>query len=190
MNQEKDKPAEQTPAETPEAEVAQAEQVAADSSQAESQPVEQLQRQAEQIAELENRLLRLHADFDNYRKRTLRDRDEQVTLAEMALLRSMLPVLDNFDRALAVLPQEEAAWAEGVRLVHRQWLNVLAEQGLTAVDCLSQPFDPNLHEAVMRDESGEAEEGTILQELQRGYQYKSKLLRPSMVKVAVHPTSS
>ncbi len=142
-----------------------------------------IEQQASQIAELERQNLRLHADFDNYRKRTLRDREEQITQAEAALLRGMLPVLDNFERALSALPADQA-WAEGVRLVHRQWLQVLTAQGLAVVDC-AVPFDPNVHEAVMRDESGDQPDGTILQELQRGYQYKGKLLRPSMVKVAV-----
>lgn len=154
------------------------------------QPVElpeqdQVQQQAQQIAELENRLLRLHADFDNYRKRVMREREDMVSQAEAALVRSLLPVLDNFDRALSTLPESgEVAWAEGIRLVHRQLQNTLTQQGLEVIECAQQSFDPKLHEAVMRDDSGEAEDGTILQELQRGYQYQGRLLRPSMVKVA------
>lgn len=147
-----------------------------------------IEQQATQIAELEKQILRLHADFDNYRKRTLRDREEQITQAEAALLRAMLPVLDNFERALSALPADQA-WAEGISLVHRQWMQVLAAQGLAVVDCAG-PFDPNVHEAVMRDESGDEPDGTILQELQRGYQYKGRLLRPSMVKVAVGPAGT
>ncbi len=134
------------------------------------------------IAELEQRMIRLHADFDNYRKRTQREREEQAIWVEAELVRKLLPVLDNFERALEAMPEEQS-WAEGVKLVYRQLLDVLTQQGLTLTDC-GQPFDPNLHEAVMRDDSGTEPDGTILQELQRGYQYKGKLLRPSMVKVA------
>lgn len=151
----------------------------------EPSPEELLQQQ---VAELENRLLRLHADFDNYRRRTLREREESGSQAEAAIVRGLLPVLDNFDRALAALPEGgEAAWVDGVRLVQRQLLDVLTQQGLQPIASLEQIFDPNLHEAVMRDESGDTPDGTILQELQRGYQFKGKLLRPSMVKVASQP---
>lgn len=138
-----------------------------------------------QTAELENRLLRLQADFDNFRKRTARERLEQTALAEAALVANLLPVLDNFDRALANLPQEaDTSWAEGVQLVHKQLLDVLGQQGLERVNC-EQPFDPNLHEAVMRETCTDDEaEGTILQEFQPGYLYQGRLLRPSMVKVA------
>lgn len=135
--------------------------------------------------ELENRLLRLQADFDNFRKRTARERLEQAALAEAALVASLLPVLDNFDRALANLPEEaEVTWAEGVQLVHKQLLDVLGQHGLARIDC-QQAFDPNVHEAVMREMCADDEaDGTILQELQPGYLYQGKLLRPSMVKVA------
>lgn len=138
-----------------------------------------------QEAELENRLLRLHAEFDNFRKRTARERLEQATLAEAELLAHLLPVLDNFDRALANLPQDaDVSWAEGVQLVYKQLLDVLGQQGLERINC-QQPFDPNIHEAVMREICDDDEaEGTILQELQPGYLYQGKLLRPSMVKVA------
>ena len=171
---------------TPPVEASEAEPI----SGADAEPgIDQLrQLQEQQIADLENHLIRLHADFDNYRRRVMRDREEQTTQVEAAVLRCLLPVLDNFDRALSVFPEEgEMAWVEGVRLVQRQLTSVLNEQGLQAIDCQEQSFDPNLHEAVMRDESGEAEDGTILQELQRGYQYKGKVLRPSMVKVASQP---
>ncbi|NLW17402.1 MAG: nucleotide exchange factor GrpE [Firmicutes bacterium] len=135
--------------------------------------------------ELEDRLLRLHAEFDNYRKRTARERAEQATIAQAALVSSLLPVLDNFERALANLPSEaDTGWAEGVQLVHKQLLEVLSQQGLERIDC-EQPFDPNVHEAVMREACGEeVAEGTILQELQPGYLFQGRLLRPSMVKVA------
>lgn len=137
--------------------------------------------------ELENRLLRLQADFDNFRKRTARERLEQAKLAEAALVTNLLPVLDNFDRALANLPQEaDTSWAEGVQLVHKQLLDVLGQQGLERINC-AQPFDPNIHEAVMREAcTNDEAEGTILQELQSGYLYQGRLLRPSMVKVATN----
>lgn len=145
---------------------------------------EQQQALQETLQEMEHRLLRLQADFDNYRKRTQRERLEQAVLAEAALVSNLLPVLDNFDRALANLPEAGAAWAEGVQLVYRQLLDVLQQQGLELIDC-QRPFDPNVHEAVMRETcDSDVEDGTILQEFQKGYMYKGKLLRPSKVKVA------
>lgn len=137
-------------------------------------------------SELKGQLLRLHADFDNFRKRTARERLEQAVAAEAALVSHLLPVLDNFDRALANLSEESEAapWAAGVQLVHKQLLDVLGQQGLTRIDC-QQPFDPNVHEAVMREPcTDDDSEGSILQELQPGYLYQGRLLRPSMVKVA------
>lgn len=140
-----------------------------------------------QEVELENRLLRLQADFDNFRKRTARERLEQATLAEAALVANLLPVLDNFERGLANLPQEaDRSWVEGIQLVHKQLLDVLGQQGLERINC-ERPFDPNIHEAVMRAACTDDEaEGTILQELQPGYLYQGRLLRPSMVKVATN----
>lgn len=138
-----------------------------------------------EAAELENRLLRLQAEFTNYRRRTERERLEQAVRAEASLVQTLLPVLDNFERALANLPAEaDAAWIEGVRLVQKQLLDVLGQQGLERIDC-EQAFDPNIHEAVMRQACvDDVAEGTILQELQPGFLYQGKLLRPSMVKVA------
>jgi len=158
-------------------------QTAEDGSTQQAEGAEECRTQLEQ--ELENRLLRLHAEFDNYRKRTARERLEQSTIAQADLVTSLLPVLDNFERALANLPQEgDTAWAEGVQLVHKQLLDVLGQQGLERIDC-NQPFDPNVHEAVMRETCGEeVADGTILQELQPGYLFQGRLLRPSMVKVA------
>lgn len=139
----------------------------------------------QQADEMLQRLQRLQADFDNYRKRTVREKEDFAAFAEAALVKGLLPILDNFDRALSSLPESEAAWADGIKLVQRQLMTVLEQQGMTLIDSLGQPFDPNLHEAVMRDDQADAEDGTILAELQKGYMYKGRLLRPSMVKVAV-----
>lgn len=136
-------------------------------------------------AELENRLLRLQAEFANYRRRTERERLEQAVRAEANFVDPLLPVLDNFERALASLPTEaDVSWVQGVQLVYKQLLDVLGQQGLERINC-EQPFDPNIHEAVMREVCGDdVADGTILQELQPGFLYQGKLLRPSMVKVA------
>ncbi len=141
--------------------------------------------QNQQVDEMQQRLQRLQADFDNYRKRTIREKEDFATFAEAALIKGLLPVLDNFDRAVVNLPENEAAWADGIRMVQRQLLAALEQQGMSPIDSLGQPFDPNMHEAVMRDDQADAEDGTVLAELQKGYMYKGKLLRPSMVKVAV-----
>ncbi|MGI6344442.1 MAG: nucleotide exchange factor GrpE [Bacillota bacterium] len=143
----------------------------------------ELQELQLELEELNRRYIRLQADFDNYRKRTLREREEQSVLAELALLENLLPVLDNFERALANCPSDDP-WVEGVLLVQRQLLDILKRCGLEPIECLHQPFDPNLHEAVQREESSEVPDGTVLRELKTGYLYKGRLLRASVVIVS------
>jgi len=138
------------------------------------------------LEEYKNRLLRSQADFDNFRRRTQREKEELVKFASAELIIRLLPVLDNFERAIAAAKSsgDFEALAKGVDMIHRQLLQVLEQEGLKPMETVGQPFNPEFHEAVMRVESGEYEEGTVVEELQRGYMLKDRVIRPAMVKVS------
>ncbi|MGB9456994.1 MAG: nucleotide exchange factor GrpE [Bryobacteraceae bacterium] len=137
-------------------------------------------------AELEDRMLRARAEFDNARRRAERERSEFLQFAAMDLIMQLLPVVDDFERALKV---ETAGreYAKGIELIYQRLIETLKKIGLEPIDTSGQKFDPNLHQAVDRVETEEAEDMAILSEYQRGYKFKGKLLRPAMVKVAVRP---
>ncbi|MFZ5590694.1 MAG: nucleotide exchange factor GrpE [Bacillota bacterium] len=130
------------------------------------------------------RLARLQADFDNYRKRTLREKEELLKFAAEKLIGQLLPVLDNFERALAAPEGDGAAFRSGVEMIYRQLMDILNREGLEPLQCVGQPFDPARHEAVMRQPAGERPENTVLAELQKGYILHGKVIRPAMVCVA------
>lgn len=130
-----------------------------------------------------DRLVRLQADFDNFRKRAGRDSERQRTSATADLMRHLLPVLDNLDRALRTCSGDDSM-RRGVELIHQQMIDLLAKEGLQPVPAVGEPFDPHLHEAVDVIDSPGVEPGMVLEEMQRGYRYKDRLIRPSLVKVA------
>ena len=137
-------------------------------------------------ADLQDRLLRQRAEFDNYRRRADRERSEYLQYAAMDLVREILPVLDDFERAL----EHETAdqdYAKGVELIYQRLAEILKKMGLEPVETGGRRFDPNLHQAVQRVETDAAEDQVILSEFQKGYNFRGKLLRPAMVKVAVKP---
>jgi len=139
--------------------------------------------------ELYDRLLRATAEFDNYRKRTERERREQAEFAAADLIRDLLPLLDDLHRALAAVQTAEAGgppdtFLDGIELIRRQFLDVLRRRGVEAIDAVGQDFDPEWHEAVAREQVEGAREGEIVAEIRRGYRMGPRLLRPSMVKVA------
>lgn len=137
---------------------------------------------------LYDRWLRLQAEFENYRKRTRREIDELRERAAEELVRSLLPVVDNLERALdagAAADEQAKPFVDGVRMVHRQLMQVLGEAGLAPIEALGAPFDPHRHEAVMREETDAFADGHVMEEIQRGYDFNGRVLRPSMVKVAV-----
>ena len=138
-------------------------------------------------AELQEQLLRRQADFENFRRRAERDRSEFLQFAGMELVRELLPVLDDFSRALKV-EGASAEYARGIELIYNRLYDSLKKMGLEPIDTTGQKFDPNLHQAVDRVETDDEEDHQILEEYQRGYKFKGKLLRPSMVKVAVRPS--
>jgi molecular chaperone GrpE len=131
-----------------------------------------------------DRWLRKGAEFDNYRKRVERERREQADQAVVDLLQELLLVVDDFDRALTVGGDEGGAYRKGVELIHGKLHDLLRKQGVTAMDVLGADFDPNVHMAVMHEESPEHREGEVIGELQKGYLLHDRLLRPAMVKVA------
>jgi len=133
--------------------------------------------------DLRDRLLRATAEFDNYRKRTDRERRELNEAASIDLIRDVLPVIDDFERALAA-PGWEPNTRRGIELIHRQLLDTLRRRGVEPLDVLGQPFDPSWHEAVAADPANGRPDGEITAEVRRGYRLGQRLLRPAQVKVA------
>ena len=138
---------------------------------------------------LQERLLRLQADFENFKKRVDRERGDFYRQATASLVARLLPVIDNLERALATGPKsdEKGAFREGVILIHRQLLEELKKEGLVPIDCVGQTFDPNLHEAVATDNSSTIPADTVIEELQRGYRFQDHLLRAAGVRVSLGP---
>jgi molecular chaperone GrpE len=175
------------PTNTPEVSEAQVEE-APRPDPAEAVTAERDQLQAEN-ADLQDRLLRRQAEFENFRRRTERDRSDFLQYAGMEIVRDILPILDDFERALKI-ESSDADYRKGVELIYQRLLETLKKIGLEPIEAtIGQEFDPNLHQAVVREETGEAPDNTITDEFQRGYNFKGKLLRPAMVKVAVKPRS-
>ena len=137
-------------------------------------------------ADLADRVLRARAEFDNARRRTERERSDFLQFAAMDLVKEVLPVLDDFERALKV-ETADRNYAKGVELIYQRLSETLKKLGLEPIESVGRPFDPNLHQAVERVETEEAEDHTVLGEFQRGYNFKGKMLRPAMVRVAVKP---
>ena len=134
---------------------------------------------------LQDRLLRTAAEFDNYRKRMDRERRELSEYAAASVVRDLLPILDNFERALQAPAGPEAeTFRKGIELIHKQMLDLLLKRGVKPIEALGTDFDPNFHEAVIHEVSDAHREGEVMQELQRGYMLGDRLLRPAMVKVA------
>jgi len=144
---------------------------------------EQTDELAAERDELVDRLQRLQAEFENYRKRSARDQQALVARAHERLVKELLPILDDLGRALeAAELHEEAALEDGVRLVHRQLTDVLTKEGLTEIET-DGAFDPNVHEALLSQPS-DAETGTVLEVLQKGYRLGDRVLRPARVAIA------
>jgi molecular chaperone GrpE len=151
-------------------------------------PLESLTAERDKLAaekaDLEDRLLRSRAEFQNARSRFERERSEYLQFASMDLVKALLPVLDDFERAMrADTPDRE--YAKGIELIYQRMYENLKKTGLEPIETAGKRFDPNLHQAIERVEDADAEDQAILGEFQRGYQFKGKLLRPAMVKVAV-----
>ena len=139
----------------------------------------------EQIEELNDKLKRQMAEFDNFRKRTEKEKTQMYDMGAKSIIEKILPVIDNFERGLAAVPEEqrEDAFDVGMDKVYRQMLTELDASGVKPIEAVGQEFDPNFHNAVMQVESEEYDSGVVAQELQKGYMYKDSVVRHSMVAV-------
>ncbi|MGE5723634.1 MAG: nucleotide exchange factor GrpE [Acidobacteriota bacterium] len=131
-----------------------------------------------------DRMARLQAEFDNARKRAAREQQEYKDFALADALKNLLPILDSFDRALQAKVQKAEDFRSGVELIRKQFQDALEKLGLRPIPARGEPFDPRLHEAIEMVDSNEVKDHHVLDELQRGYKLKDRLLRPSMVRVA------
>jgi len=147
-----------------------------------SNPLEEVRREKDS---LQDRLLRTAAEFDNYRKRIERERRDLADYMKADILAELLPIVDNFERALQTPSADPAdPLRKGVELIHKQMVDFLKKRGVAPIEALGADFDPNFHQAVIHETSPAHREGEVIAELQRGYMLGDKLLRPAMVKVA------
>jgi molecular chaperone GrpE len=156
-----------------------------------SEADEEIRKLIEERDSLQDRLLRKHAEFENYRKRVERERGEYVQFASAELMRELLNALDSFDLAIHNVPIEGSADKNillGLDLIYKQFQDVLGRFGLKAIESKGQPFDPNFHQAVSTVATDEVEENTVVDELRRGYTLNGRLLRPAMVNVSTRKT--
>lgn len=135
------------------------------------------------IQESNDRLKRMQADFDNFRRRTRQEKEELSSIVAQNLIKELLPLLDNFERALAADSGDIEGFKEGVQMILKQFMAILEKNGLEPIQAVGEKFDPNFHEAIMRVADETQEEDTIAEELQRGYSVRGRVIRPSMVKV-------
>ncbi|KAH6820847.1 Co-chaperone GrpE family protein [Perilla frutescens var. hirtella] len=145
---------------------------------------------SEELSSEKDRVLRISADFENFRKRTERERLSLVSNARGELIENLLPVLDNFERAKAQIKVEtegEEKITNSYQSIYKQFVEILGSLGVDPLLTVGKPFDPNLHEAIMREDSTEYEEGVVIEEFRKGFQLGDRLLRPSMVKVSAGP---
>ena len=146
---------------------------------------------AKDLEDLRQTLLRRQADFDNYRKRVEKERSEDSRRSTARVIEALIPVVDSFDQALASHREPEYAnYRKGFELIHKQLIDNIAKLGAERIDPIGMTFDPHLHQAMDRTETTEKDEGTILQVFQPGYVFHGRVLRPAMVRVAVHPSAA
>ena len=138
----------------------------------------------EKVAELEDRTKRQMAEFENFRKRTEKEKSQMFETGAKSVIEKILPVIDNFERGLASIePDNKDSFYEGMCMIHKQMLSELEKIGVTPIEAVGKEFDPNFHNAVMQVESDEFESGVVAQELQKGYMYRDTVVRYSMVGV-------
>ncbi|MGC4375974.1 nucleotide exchange factor GrpE [Fictibacillus sp. Mic-4] len=149
----------------------------------EQQKINQLEQQLEETTQ---RMLRIQADYENFRRRTREENAKQLKYKSQSLIEQILPALDNFERALNVDAGQDQTKTllQGMEMVYRQLKEALKSEGLEEIQAVGAAFDPNLHQAVMQVESNEHEANTVVEELQKGYMLKDRVIRPSMVKVS------
>lgn len=155
---------------------------------------QELQTKAAKAEENWEKYVRVVADMDNYKKRAARERSEAIKYANEALIEKLLPIVDNFEAALAATnsPQGGAAQnidslKQGINMIYTQLKSFLSDSGVEEIDAANKPFDPNFHEAVSQQPTADAPEGQVVQQMRKGYRYRDRLLRPAMVVVAKKP---
>lgn len=157
-----------------------AENVATEGSSNAPQTVEK-----EKYDELYDKYLRVLAEYDNFKKRTQKEKEELYSTAKADTIENLLPVADNLERAISALDETESSeFSEGVKMVTKQFFEILEKMGVTAIDALGAQFDPNLHNAVMHVDDEEYDTNVVVEQFMKGYQMKDKVIRHSMVKVA------
>ena len=151
----------------------------------EEETTDELTETKKSLEAAEEKYLRLYAEFENYKKRTRAELDTERTYRAQSVLRDILPAIDNIERALAQKGESEEfkSLHKGVEMVYESLLSSLKDNGLEVIEALDKPFDPNLHQAVMQEQDQDKASGIVLDELQKGYKLKERVLRPSMVKV-------
>jgi len=165
----------ETPEETPEQDV-----------EADIEKEDELITTKKKLDEMNDRYMRVQAEYANYRNRTEREKSELYARAGESIVSNLLEVKDNFERALSSVTEEERelSFYQGIEMVANQFNEILTEKGLKEIEAMGQPFDPNHHQAVMQMDDENAEPNHVIQVLQKGYQYGEKVLRPSMVVVS------
>lgn len=155
--------------------------------------IEELKTAAAKAKDHWDQLVRATADFDNFKKRVAREKQEASKFAHESLLQKLIPVLDNFDKALSAAQTTQGASTQslqtGIAMVHQQLKSILTEVGLEEMDATDKPFDPNWHEALSQQDSPDLPEGHVLQQLRKGYKLRDRLLRPAGVVVAKRPSA-
>ena len=149
-------------------------------------PAAELEALKKQLAEGAERMKRLQADFENFRRRTRQEKEELSNLVVQDFIKELLPMLDNFDRAMAAEATDAAKFQQGVEMIYNQLTEILKNRGMELIDTKDAKFDPNFHQAVMRVENPDLEDEAIAMELQKGYMVKGKVIRPSMVQVVAN----
>ena len=157
-----------------------------DEAEAEQDPAAEAEALKVQLAEGAERMKRLQADFENFRRRTRQEKEELSNLVVQDFIKELLPMLDNFDRAMAAEATDAAKFQQGVEMIYNQLAEILKNRGMELIDTKEAKFDPNFHQAVMRVENPDLEDEAIAMELQKGYMVKGKVIRPSMVQVVAN----
>ncbi len=145
---------------------------------------EELEKLKKENTELSDKLHRNLAEFDNFRKRTEKEKSQMFSNGVTSTIEKLLPVLDNFERALNAQNDKEGDFYKGISMINKQFITLLNELGVKEIEALNNNFDPNLHYAVSHEENDEFEENTVIEVMQKGYTYNEKVIRFSMVKVA------
>ena len=169
-----------------EAETAESQKDAEASETEASDQAQQIEKLTADLKEKDERVLRLQADFENFRRRTAKEKEELSAVVTQGILKDMLPLLDNFERAMAAEAKDGEAFQKGVEMIFTQFGEVLKKNGLEKIETDGQKFDPNFQQAVMRVQNEELEDDDIAQELQKGYMVKGRVIRPSMVQVVAN----